>query len=92
MGHLKDELKEKRTYGGKISFKKDDGLWRFRGANCGLWRLYSDNAYNGKDKDGVPKLKNGWGSNGEIIGEGEDMHFVTTNGIKVFMFPKPEKK
>ena len=86
MGHFKDELSIKLTYGNNVSFKTDDGIWRFRDSVTGLWKHYSRML----DKDG--KARKGWGSTGEIIGEGVDQHFVTTDGIKVFMFNKPPKK
>ncbi len=86
MGYLKEELAIKLTYGSKIGFNKEDGVWRFRDAVTGLWRHYTDML----DKDNNPKK--GWGSTGEVIGEGVDMHFIATNGTKVFMFPKKEKK
>ena len=86
MGHLREELKEKLPYGNVIMFNKADGLWRFRCSETGLWKHYMTML----DKDGNPKK--GWGSNGEVIGEGFDMHFVASNGQKIFMFPKKEKK
>jgi len=85
MGHLKDELAIKKGYGNKVSFNKEDGIWRFREFETGLWIRY----VTVLGKDGEPR--NGWGSSGEVIGEGVDMHFVANNGIKVFMFVKPIK-
>lgn len=86
MNYLKEELKKKLPYGNKVGFKTDDGIWRFRDPGTGLWRRYMTML----NKEG--KAQKGWGSTGEIIGEKKDMHFVTTNGIKVFMFPKKEIK
>jgi len=59
-----------------------DGVWRFQDEE-GLWRKYSDHAL-----DASGGVKKGWGSNGVIEGEKSKQHFVTTNGTKVFMFPK----
>ncbi len=87
MGYLKEELKVKRPYGMIADFDTADGVWRYRDIDTGLWRQYTVNCL---DKEG--KAKKGWGSDGEIFGEGEDSYFETTNGVKVFRFPKKEKK
>jgi hypothetical protein len=85
MGHLKDELAIKKNYGNKVSFNKEDGVWRFRDDVSGSWTRYTTVL----DKGGNPR--NGWGSSGEVIGGGVDMHFVANNDVKVFMFVKPIK-
>ncbi len=84
MGYLKEELARANLK--RIGFDTSDGVWRYISSEDGLWRRY---AITCLDKEG--KAKKGWGSAGEVVGEGEDMHFVTTNGVKVFMFPKKEK-
>ena len=85
MGYLKDELAIKLPYGNKIQFNKEDGVWRTRDTSTGMWIRY------GTFLDGSGNPRKGYGSNGELIGEGIDQHFVTTNGLRVFMFPKKEK-
>jgi len=86
MGHLEDELKVKLRWGNRIGFDKQGNIWRWRDKENGLWKRYVTIL----DKDG--KARKGWGSTGEIIGEGVDKHFMTTNGNRVFMFEKELKK
>ena len=70
-----------------------DGIWRYYDAEGKVWRRYSENAYgNKKNSDGTPRVKNGWGSDGEMVNDKRGEHFMLTNGIKVYTCNGKQKK
>ena len=83
VSYLRDECKKKLPFGNDVP-KFRDGILRFRDPENGLWRRYEDFCMR-MTKDGL-KAVNGFGLNGNIIGEGRDAHMVATNGTRVFLF------